>query len=244
MRRTVSVPRSLTRLGVLGATLLALLTLGIGSAWAHVTVSSDDARPGGFGLVAFRVPNESDTASTVSVRIQIPKDAPLASLRTEPVPGWTVIRTESKLDKPVRVEGREISSYVSVVEFRAAAGGGIRPGEFQEFRLSGGPFPDAGSMTFNVVQTYGDGTEAAWIEPTVQGQPEPEHPAPVLTLGAAASSSSGGAAAAGSDAQDHGASAGSGAPAGLALVLAVLALLAAVSGCVLGWRAYRRTVSS
>jgi hypothetical protein len=70
------------------------------------------------------------------------------------------------------------------------------------------------------VQLYSDGNESAWIEPTVEGQEEPERPAPVLTLTSESS------------------------PGALALFLAILALLVAVGGVVLGWRANRRTVSS
>jgi periplasmic copper chaperone A len=239
----VSLPRPLSRLGVLAVLVAAFLAAGVGTASAHVSVSSDDAQPGGFGVISFRVPNESDTASTVSVRIQIPEDAPLAFLSTQPVPGWTVTRTETDLEPPVDVHGQEISSYTSVVEFRAEEGAGIGPGEFQEFRLSGGPFPDAESITFNVVQGYSDGTEQAWIEPTIDGQAEPEHPAPVLRL--AASAEDGDTPPASSDGGDHGTASESGSgPVGLALFLSILALLAAVGGGFLAWRAYRRTVSS
>ena len=241
----MSLSRPLVRVGVLAAVVVVFLGAGVGIAAAHVTVSSSDAAPGGFGKLTFRVPNESDTAGTVSVRIQIPEETPLTSLRTQPVPGWTATRTEANLADPVEVHGQEISSYTSVVEFRAERGGGIGPGEFQEFSLSGGPFPDTDSMTFNVVQTYSDGSESAWIEPTVDGQPEPEHPAPVLTLagsgGAASGSSSDGQGTTSS--ADEAPSSGDG-PVGLTLFLAILALLAAVAGLVLGWRAYRRTVSS
>jgi uncharacterized protein YcnI len=235
--------RPLARLGVLAAVLVTVLAAGIGVAAAHVSVSSPDASAGGFGKLTFRVPNESDTASTISVKIQIPPETPLASLSTLPVQGWTVTRTESDLETPVQVEGQEISSYTSVVEFRADDGGGIAPGEFQEFSLSGGPFPDTDSMTFNVVQTYSDGSESAWIEPTVEGQAEPEHPAPVLTLsrsdGASGSSDRQGTTSTGGDSSssDNG-------PVGLTLFLAILALLTGIAGCALGWRAYRRTVSS
>jgi periplasmic copper chaperone A len=236
------VLRPLARLGVVIAVFVAVVAAGIGVASAHVSVSSPDASPGGFGELTFRVPNESDTASTVSVKIQIPPETPLPSLSTEPVPGWTVIRTEADLKTPVKVEGQEVSSYTSVVEFRADSGGGIGPGEFQEFALLGGPFPDARSITFNVVQTYSDGSEAAWIEPTVEGQAEPEHPAPVLTLSGSDGAGSGdhhGSTSTGGDSSssDRG-------PVGLTLFLAILALLTGIAGCVLGWRAHRRTVSS
>jgi uncharacterized protein YcnI len=236
---------------VLLVALAGLLVAGAGTASAHVTVSSSDASPGGYGKVTFRVPNESDTASTVGLRIQVPTDTPLASLRAQPVPGWTVQLTTVPLDPPVTSDdGDTIDSAISLVEFRADAGGGVAPGEFQEFALSGGPFPEADSLTFNVVQSYSDGTEAAWIEPTVEGQPEPEHPAPVLTLsgstadghGAAAggTDSNAGTAATTATADDDGGET----TATVALVLAVLGLLAGLAGLFLGLTARRRTVSS
>ncbi|MFD2090638.1 YcnI family copper-binding membrane protein [Blastococcus deserti] len=245
----MSLPRPLARLVVLVAALLTTLAASIvvaGSASAHVTVSSQDAAPGGYGKITFRVPNESDTARTVGLRIQIPEEAALASLRTQPVPGWTATLTTSGLEEPVENHGQDITSYVSVVEFRAEDGAGIAPGEFQEFALSGGPFPDADRLTFPAVQRYSDGSESAWIEPTVEGQEEPENPAPVLTLAAAAdagAAASATTAAAEDDEHSH-AAAVEESPGALALFLAILALLVGISGVVLGWRATRRTVSS
>jgi hypothetical protein len=129
---------------------------------------------------------------------------------------------------------------VSVVEFRAEPGTGIAPGEFQEFALSGGPFPDAGTLSFPTVQTYSDGTEAAWIEPSVEGQEEPERPAPVLTLTGGTTLTE---TAAATDEHGHGGPV-SNEPAGLALFLAILALATGVAGVVLGYRAGRRTVGA
>jgi periplasmic copper chaperone A len=248
-RSSVSLP--LARLAVrLGVVVLAALTALAASitvaavASAHVTVSSQDAAPGGFGKLTFRVPNESDAAFTVGLRIQIPEEAALASVRTQPLPGWTATLTTSDLAEPLESHGQEITSYVSVVEFRATEGG-IGPGEFQEFALSGGPFPEAESLAFPTVQIYSDGTESAWIEPTVEGQEEPERPAPVLSLVAEDSATTDGAAAEPtSDASADHAHEVSDSPAGLALFLSILALLAGIGGAVLGWRAYRRTVSS
>jgi periplasmic copper chaperone A len=241
-RSSVSLPRPLARLAVLGTAVLTALAASVvvaGSASAHVTVSSQDATPGGYGKITFRVPNESDTASTVALRIQVPQEAAMTSLRTQPLPGWTVTRTTSDLEAPLEFQGEEISSYVSVIEFRAEDGGGIAPGEFQEFALSGGPFPEADELTFPAVQVYSDGNESAWIEPTVAGQEEPERPAPVLTLAAAAADT--GDAVASEDEHSHEAVESS--PGGPALFLAILALLTAVGGVVLAWRAGRRTVS-
>ena len=237
------LPRPVFRPAVVGALAAGLLLAGGGTASAHVSVSSSDAVPGGFGKVTFRVPNESDTASTVAVRIQIPPEAAMAFVSLQPVPGWTATTTTAELDEPLEAEGQEISSYVSVVEFRAVDGGGIRPGEFQEFALSGGPFPDAGSVAFPAVQTYSDGSESAWIEPTVAGQAEPEHPAPVLALGGDEGAESA-VAAGGTAAVDHEHAAASDGPGALALFVAFLALLLGIGGVVLGARANRRTVSS
>jgi uncharacterized protein YcnI len=223
--------------------LAGLLVLGTGVASAHVTVSSADAAAGGYGKVTFSVPNESDAASTVGLRIQLPTDTPLTSVRAQPVPGWTITLTTVALDPPVTSDdGDTIDSAVSVVDYQADAGGGIAPGQFQEFALSGGPFPDVGQLTFNVVQTYSDGSETAWIEPTVAGQPEPEHPAPVLSLTSAAAGTDahGSAPTTSSSAADDGGNT----TATIALVLAVLGLLAGLAGLGLGVAARRRTVSS
>lgn len=234
--------RPLSRLAVvLTAALVALAAsvTGASLASAHVTVASADAAPGGYGKLVFRVPNESDTASTVGLRIQVPAEAALASLRVQPVPGWTATLTNSELAEPLEAHGQEITSYVSVVEFRAT-GPGIAPGEFQEFALSGGPFPDVDELTYPAVQTYSDGTESAWIEPTVGGE-EPENPAPVLSLVAEAGTSGDeGAGASGGSGTDEDGGSGT---ATTALVLAIAGLLAGVGGLALGWSARRRTVA-
>ena len=233
---------SLRRLGIVTAALAGLLTLGVGSASAHVGVSSTDAAPGGEGKVTFRVPDESDTASTVKLRIQLPTKTPLASVSVLPVPGWTFTATKEQLAKPVVTDdGDTLTDRVSVVEFDAVRGGGIAPGEFQEFSLSVGPIPKVDSLTFSVVQSYSDGKQVAWIEPTIAGAPEPEHPAPVLTLtGAAATPPA--AAASATDHSNHATTTTS--SSGAATWIALVALLIGLVGVVLGWDARRRTVAS
>ena len=126
---SVSLPRPLSRLAtVVLATLTALAAYVAlaGIAAAHVTVSSQDAAAGGFGKLTFRVPNESDTASTLGLRIQIPEEAAMASLRVQPLPGWTATTTTSDLAEPLEAHGQEITSYISVVEFRVPHGAGLQ----------------------------------------------------------------------------------------------------------------------
>jgi periplasmic copper chaperone A len=232
------MPTVITRTAaVVTAALVMVLTLA-GVAAAHVTVSSQDAAPGGYGKLTFRVPNESDTASTVAVRIQVPEEAAMGSLQAQPVPGWTVTMTRTELPEPIDVHGQQLTEYVSLVEFTAGDGGGIRPGQFQEFALSGGPFPDAETVSYPTIQVYSDGNEAAWIEPTVDGE-EPESPAPTLELAAQEAPVVDEAAASTPAADEE-----SDGTATTALVLAVLGLVAGLAGLALGWSARRRTVSS
>jgi MYXO-CTERM domain-containing protein len=68
------------------------------------------------------------------------------------------------------------------------SGGQIAPGQFQQFYVSAGPFPDTGTtMEFKALQTYSNGDIVRWIEDTPAAGPEPEHPAPTITLTAATS---------------------------------------------------------
>jgi uncharacterized protein YcnI len=231
--------RAVRRLVVVGAALAALLIAGTGIASAHVTVSSPHAEAGGFGTVVFTVPNESDTASTVRLRIQMPPKTPFSQVLAQPVPGWTITTTTENLANPIKTDdGGTVTSAVSVVEFQAAAGGGIAPGQFQQFTLSVGQFPDAKSVSFSAVQTYSDGTEVAWIDPTVAGQAEPEHPAPTLSLTSNSGPSSGTAGSSGTSTSSSG-----GGSDGLPLFLSIAALVLGLAGVLLGWRAGRRTVN-
>jgi periplasmic copper chaperone A len=238
----MSRSRLTARLAVVPAVVLGLLAAGSGIASAHVTASSADAAPGGEGKVTFRVPDESDTASTVRIRIELPKKTPIASVSVLPVPGWTVKTTKVPLNPPVTTDdGDTVTQAVSVVEFDAASGGGIKPGEFQEFSLSLGPLPKVASLAFPVVQTYSDGKDVAWIEPSVEGAPEPEHPAPVVKLSGAAATASASPVVTDPHA-DHSTAAASSSPGGAALFVALVALAVALAGVVMAYRAGRRSV--
>jgi len=150
---------------------------------AHVTVQPGEAPGGSYSRFDFRVPNESDEAATVQLEVNFPEDAPLASVRTIAVPGWTAETEIRDLDTPVEVHGREITEAVSKITWKADSDeDGIQPGQFAEFGVSVGPLPEEGVLIFKVIQLYSDGAESAWIdEPTEDGS-EPAEPAPVLTI--------------------------------------------------------------
>ncbi|MER5861872.1 YcnI family protein [Kitasatospora sp. NPDC002040] len=168
-----------------GATALAagtVLTLAA-PAFAHVTVQPGTVQQGGYSAVAFRVPNESDTASTVKLEINLPLDHPLASVRTQPIPGWTATLEKSKLDKPLKSHGKDITEAVSKITWTADAGTKVGPGQYQDFAVSLGAMPDdTDKLTFKALQTYDNGDVVRWIDEAKAGQPEPAKPAPSLTL--------------------------------------------------------------
>jgi uncharacterized protein YcnI len=165
---------------VLAATVAAVLVaVFAGPASAHVTIP-DPGEKGGFSIVTLSVPNERDDASTTKIEVQLPKDAPLAFVSVQPKPGWEVATTTRKLEKPIEAFGE---TYDEVVDTVTWSGGTIEPGQFDTFALSVGPLPDdVDSLAFPAIQTYSSGEEVAWIDPVVEGEDEPEHPAPTLAL--------------------------------------------------------------
>ena len=178
-----------------GLTLISLTAVGLlagaGVASAHVTVNPSEAAAGGFTKLTFRVPNESPTAGTVAVTVDLPADHPFAYVSVKQVPGWSVVPTTSTLPAPVTEGDVTIKEAVTSVTWTADPGTQIRPGEFGEFDISAGPVPDVPSIAFTATQTYSDGSVVEWNEPTPASGEEPEHPAPTLTVGAAAAGEEG-----------------------------------------------------
>lgn len=230
---------SATALLALGAVAAAVFG-SAGPAAAHITVDPKEATQGGYGRFAFRVPNESDTESTTKVEIFLPENAPLGSVSTMRVPGWTAEVEKRTLDEPVEVHGSQITEAVAKITWTAQPEAAIGPRTFQEFPVSVGPLPTVDTMIFKALQTYSDGAIVRWIdEPTADGV-EPAAPAPVLELAAAENADSTVAqdgTLAGADATADGAAAGD----GLAVGLGVAGLVAGLGGLVLGGLALTRS---
>ena len=178
--------RALVRAGIASAASVTFVLMPAGVAQAHITIQPAAVEGGGFSVIAFRVPNERDDASTTRLRVTLPEDQPIGEVSTTPIPGWSVTTVSRKLDKPVDVEGEQLDTVVSQVTW-TATGAGVRPGEYQDFSLSLGQLPDTGQLVFRALQTYSDGEKVNWNEVSTDGVTEPEHPAPTLTLGAATS---------------------------------------------------------
>jgi len=163
MNRTLAVP-------AVAALALTATFAFAGAASAHVTVNPNTATGGSYSKLTFRVPTESDTASTTKLAIYFPQKPAFAAVSVKPHPGWSFRVSKS---------GDDVSK---VVWTPTSAANDIKPGEFDEFDISLGPLPTSGTVVFKALQSYSDGSVVRWIDPTVAGQPEPAHPAPVLTL--------------------------------------------------------------
>lgn len=176
------------RLALLTAGTVATMSVALlpATAEAHVRVISDNANSGGYSALTFRVPNESSTAGTVKVTVDLPTDHPFLSVSTKPVPGWTTTTKKSKLPEPVDSHGTTVTEAISSVTWSADKGNRIEPGEYQEFSISVGPLPDPGTVLLPATQTYSDGEVVVWDQPTPASGDEPEHPAPQLEVVAAA----------------------------------------------------------
>ncbi|HEX3931360.1 MAG TPA: YcnI family protein [Nocardioides sp.] len=219
--------RTVTARVTAGLALAALAALAVllaaGPASAHVTVDAPGATRGGYAVLTFRVPDETDNADTTKVQVFFPPSQPLASVSVRPTPGWSFRVHTTKLDKPISSDDGQVTQAVSEVTWTAdSRRTSVKPGEFEEFAISVGPLPQAPTMVFKALQTYSDGTVVRWIDLTPPGGPEPEHPAPTLTLAAATTGSS-------SPASVEGHTSGGSGRATAALVLSVVALLVALA---------------
>ncbi|GAA3478764.1 YcnI family protein [Streptomyces yanii] len=181
---------NVSRIALVGGVAASTVLILAGTASAHVSVQPQgEAAKGGYATINFKVPNEQDNASTTKLEVNFPTDHPLASVMPQPVPGWKIDVTRSKLAKPLDMHGQKINEAVSKVTWTAEGSKnslGIRPGEFQQFPLSVGQLPeDADQLVFKAIQTYDNKDVVRWIEEQKEGAEEPESPAPVLKLTAA-----------------------------------------------------------
>ncbi|OIJ24410.1 hypothetical protein UG56_023250 [Nocardioides luteus] len=217
-------------MGLVVAAVPALLVATATTASAHVSVNPDSAPAGGYSKLTFKVPNESNSASTTKLQVFLPIDHPLEAVSVQPHAGWTYEVKKTKLTTPLTDhDGNKVTQAVSEVTWTAdSATSAIRSGEFDEFNISVGPLPDSGTLTFKTLQTYSDGSVARWIDEDESG----EKPAPTLevageTVGAGHHEDSGDE---GHAADTEEAEAASKTP----LVLSIVAIVIAVAGAGLG----------
>jgi uncharacterized protein len=204
-------------------------------AFAHVSVSSSpEATQGGYATITFKVPTESDTASTTKLTITFPTDAPIASVAVQPKPGWSYVTTDQTLAKPLTDDdGNQVTKAVGTITWTAQAGAAIKPGEFDTFNISAGPLPEVASLGFAAQQTYSDGKVVNWNQVAAAGTAEPDFPKPTLTLAKAADSSGQGS----STSSDSSSKSSNNNTAALVIAIIALVLAAGALGLVVVTRA-------
>jgi uncharacterized protein YcnI len=144
---------------------------GAGTAWAHTSFSPDTAAPGSVITLELEVADEVSGASTTKVQLIFPDGMPIPVVELPPVAGWTATPDGGSLGADSTATG---------VTWTRPSG---PVGEDPRLPVRLGPLPElAQRLQFPVLQTYSNGQEVRWIEPTPEGGPEPEHPMPILTL--------------------------------------------------------------
>lgn len=240
MSRKTPLRRALVGLAA-GAALALAAPL---AASAHVTVNPNTATPGSYATVNFRVPTESETASTVKLEVTLPTDTPLSAVLVQPVPGWTATVEKGALPTPVEVDGNTLTDAPLKIVWQADPGVGIGQDQFQIFSAVLGPVPDTGHLVLPAAQTYSDGEVVDWAAtPDEVAADDTLEPAPVLYVNDAPPtgehSDSHGTASAAPAMEDATAAAPSDSS-GVALGLSIAALVVAAAGAVLGALAFAR----
>ncbi|MEV7826875.1 YcnI family copper-binding membrane protein [Microbacterium enclense] len=240
MSRKTTLRRALVGLAA-GAALALAAPL---AASAHVTVNPNTATPGSYATVNFRVPTESETASTVKLEVTLPTDTPLSAVLVQPVPGWTATVEKGALPAPVEVDGNTLTDAPLKIVWQADPGVGIGQDQFQIFSAVLGPVPDTGHLVLPAAQTYSDGEVVDWAAtPDEVAADDTLEPAPVLYVNDAPPtgehSHSHGTASAAPAMEDATAAAPSDSS-GVALGLSIAALVVAAAGAILGALAFAR----
>ncbi|MBQ1017109.1 DUF1775 domain-containing protein [Micromonospora sp. D93] len=163
------------------------LLLWPGTAHAvDVTTTPTEARQGDAVRLEFSVPEERAGTKTNQIEVRLPADAPIAEVYPMSVNGWAPRISSRTLDKPLAgIHSSGVTTVTTAVTWVRV--GASDPGPAR-LALSMGPMPQAERLTFEVVQTYADGTVVRWADAAGA------HRAPALTLLPAAPGAAGPAA--------------------------------------------------
>jgi uncharacterized protein YcnI len=155
------------KLVVVGAIITGVVALMAGPAFAHVEIEREgDVSSDGNVAATLHVPNEMTNAGTVKIALVFPDTPALVTAQPDPIDGW-----EFNVEKNA---GGDVTQVVWT-------GGPLTGDNEVALPLTIGSIPsDTDTIEFKALQTYDNGDEVRWIEPTPPGGEEPEHPAPVL----------------------------------------------------------------
>ncbi len=142
---------------VTGAGLAASLAAA-GSAWAHAAISPPVAKAKTLQVFTLSVPTEKEDAATAKIELTVPSGFAIDSFA--PSPGW---------HRSVEASG---SGENAVVQRVTWSGGHVPTEEDAIFRFNAST-DAAKTYTFQVRQTYSDGSVVDWSGPESSDDPAP-----------------------------------------------------------------------
>jgi uncharacterized protein YcnI len=153
----MKIRRSLTRGPVVVAGAFALAAIAPAAALAHAEISPAVSVPGKLQLYSLAVPTEKSGMTTSKVVLTVPNGFGIDSF-TPPPPGWQM---------HVQHTGSGNSAVVTRVTW---TGGKTPTGEDSLFQFLAQP-ASAKTYTFQVAQTYSDGSIVNWAGPESSDSP-------------------------------------------------------------------------
>jgi uncharacterized protein YcnI len=142
----------------LGALVALAALIASSTAWAHARVSPPTALANESQVFTLAVPTEKDNAATTTIEMTPPKGFSIDSF--VPSPGWK---------RTVQQTGSGEEATVTKVTW---AGGTVPTGEDATFSFLAST-SGSGDYTFDVKQTYSDGSIVDWSGPESSDSPAP-----------------------------------------------------------------------
>lgn len=180
----------------------ALMTLGLGSAAAHVHVTPDTTGAGDTALLTFDLSHGCEGSPTTALTFTLPDE--LTDATPTAHAGWDVKKVTEELSEPRTLpNGSQVSTRTSAVVYTAQDP--LADGVRDTFTLSVTlPEDEGATLAFPVLQTCTEG-ETDWAQVPAEGQSahDLDSPAPVVTITEADDDHDGG------HGDDHGTPAGS-----------------------------------
>ena len=159
----------------------ALMTLGLGSAAAHVHVTPDTTGAGETALLTFDLSHGCEGSPTTALTFTLPDE--LTDATPTAHAGWDIKKETEELAEPRTLpNGSQVSSRTSAIVYTAQQP--LADGVRDTFTLSVTlPEEEGRTLAFPVLQTCAEG-ETDWAEVPAEGQSghDLDSPAPVLTI--------------------------------------------------------------
>jgi uncharacterized protein YcnI len=150
--------RTATRIAVSLVAVTAAVLVAAAAASAHARLSPPVSLSNELQLYSLAVPTEKENAQTTQVVLTVPKGFSIDSF--VPAPGWK------------RAEQATGSGENAVIQKVTWTGGHVPTDDVAFFQFLGQP-SKAGTYTFQVQQTYSDGSVVNWTGPESSDAPAP-----------------------------------------------------------------------